>query len=1026
MSLAGPWAFRIDPEKTGERQKWQSASLPDQVNLPGTMDENRKGPLNTKKPDFEILYRLYQYYGAAWYQREVEIPENWRGKHISLFLERCHWETSLWVDDQSIGMRDSLSTPHVYDLSQSLSPGKHRITLRVDNSFKYDVGGWAHSASDQTQTRWNGVIGRMELQATDPVWIQDVQAYPDVDNQSARLKVTVGSMLPANVACSIKAGVESQVANSGIKSVEARFAVNAGLQTVDIELPLPKNTALWDEFSPALHDITLSLSGIDAGRRFGDRKVLTVGWRKLGMSLSKQFSLNDRTLYLRGTLECCIFPKTGYPPTDLASWSRIIAICQSYGLNHMRFHSWCPPEAAFEAADRLGFLLQVEAPCWVGNWGKIKERDEWVRGEIRRILDTYGNHPSFILMSMGNEPGGDYSVIHDYVKMAQSHDARHKYTAGTGWGAGAADDFIVTQEGRGVRGPGTSHDIQSLFAKKTRPVISHEIGQWAVYPNFDEMKKYDGILRAKNFEIVQDDLKAKGMLALAPQFVRSSGLFMAQLYKEEIELLLRTRGHGGFQLLDLHDFPGQGTSLIGILDPFWDSKGFISPEEWRRFCSPTVPLLRLNKRTFTANEALSAQVDIAHFGARDLRKAEPIWSIADDAGRVIANGAFPLQTIPTGQLTALGLIETSLSESSATRRLTVSVGVKNSAVLNAWRIWVYPAEVQTNIPPGILFAREWNDAARQALADGGKVLLSPDRFSLAQSIQGSFKPVFWNPVMFKGGPNTMGILCDPRHPALALFPTDMQTDWQWFDLLENSRSVVLDGLPADFTPIVRVVDNYVRNRKLGNLFEARIGKGRLIVSSIDLAGKLDRRPANRQMLHSLLAYMESDAFKPSSELTIEQIGSLFRSSEQGVLVRNGAKVVRVDSEDAESQNTADKAIDGEPNTIWHTEWVKAKPGFPHEIVIDMQKTMALSGFRMLPRQDMANGWISRYEFYVGQDGKTWGAPAASGAFDQDDQEKVVKFPAIQTGRFIKLVALEGVNGNPFAAVAELDVTPAKP
>jgi hypothetical protein len=911
-------------------------------------------------------------------------------------------------------------------LSQALSPGKHRITLRIDNSFKYDVGGWAHSASDQTQTRWNGVIGRMELCATDPVWIQDVQVYPDVDGGAAKIKVTVGSQMQSQAACKIKTSVASQSSQAPFPDVETRFTANTGLQIVEINLPLPKDVALWDEYSRALYDLTFSLSASDGALRYNDQKVVTTGFRQIGLSLSRQFRMNDRTLYLRGTLECCIFPKTGYPPADVASWSRIIGICQSYGLNHMRFHSWCPPEAAFIAADQLGFLFQVEAPCWVGNWGKIKERDDWVRVEIQRILDVYGNHPSFILMSMGNEPGGDLKVIHDYVAMAQSHDPRHKYTAGTGWGAGAADDYIITHEGRGIRGPATSQDIQSVFAKKTRPVISHEIGQWTAYPNFDEMKKYDGVLRAKNFEIVESDLKAKGMLGLAPQFVRATGLLMAQLYKEEIELLLRTRGHGGFQLLDLHDFPGQGTSLIGILDPFWDSKGFIAPEEWRQFCSATVPLLRLNKRTFAADETLSAQVDIAHYGARDWANAEPAWSIRNDSGREIASGGFPLQTIPTGYLTALGLVETSLSKAPAPGRLTVTVGLKNSPACNTWSIWVYPSQAPANIPPGILLAREWNDTVRLALADGKKVLLVPERFSFAQSIQGSFKPVFWNPVMFKAGPNTMSILCDPQHPALARFPTGMQTDWQWFDLLENSRSIVLDSLPAGFTPIVRVIDNYARNHKLGNLFEARVGKGRLLVSSIDLVNKLDQRPANRQLLHSLAAYMESDAFQPSSELSPEQVGALFRSPGQCILARIGARVVRADSEDKESQNTADKAIDGEPGTFWHTEWVKAKPGYPHEIVIDMQQSMDLSGFRMLPRQDMANGWFARYAFHVSQDGKIWGEPAAKGDFIQDDQEKTVKFSAACRGRFLKLVALEGINGNPFAAVAELDVIPAKP
>ena len=109
------------------------------------------------------------------------------------------------------------------------------------------------------------------------------------------------------------------------------------------------------------------------------------------------------------------------------------------------------------------------------------------------------------------------------------------------------------------------------------PAVVHEMGQWCVYPNFDEVRKYTGPLKPKNFDIFHDSLAEHGMLDQWRDFLRASGKLQALCYKEEIEAALRTPGIGGFELLDLHDFPGQGTALVGVLDPFWESKGYITP-----------------------------------------------------------------------------------------------------------------------------------------------------------------------------------------------------------------------------------------------------------------------------------------------------------------------------------------------------------------------------------------------------------------------------------------------------------------
>ncbi|HET6454373.1 MAG TPA: hypothetical protein VFI02_08210, partial [Armatimonadota bacterium] len=177
ISLAGTWRFALDPQNVGISESWFNKSLPETVMLPGSTDSNRKGTRNTRKPDLSHPSRLYEYTGPAWYQREITIPREWKGKRITLFLERCHWETQAWLDGKPCGMQDSLCVPHVHELSAS--PGHHRLTIRVDNTIKYNVGSWAHSITEETQTNWNGIVGRMELQATPSTYIENVQVYPE-------------------------------------------------------------------------------------------------------------------------------------------------------------------------------------------------------------------------------------------------------------------------------------------------------------------------------------------------------------------------------------------------------------------------------------------------------------------------------------------------------------------------------------------------------------------------------------------------------------------------------------------------------------------------------------------------------------------------------------------------------------------------------------------------------------------------------------------------------------------------------
>jgi hypothetical protein len=978
------------------------------------MDEAKLGIANPKKPSLDDLWRPNVYEGAAWYQRQIEIPEAWRGRRVTLFLERCRWLTQAWLDGQSCGgPLDSLIAPHLHELGVGLKPGKHTLTLLVDNTKKIDLGAFVSALYGGTQGNLNGIVGKIELRATQPVWIDSLQVYPQLAGKTVVVRARIGNATGRTGSGTLKAQIRPALAE---RVVPVSWTAEGA--TVEIELPVsdPRNPPHpWDEFSPNLYELEASLDNAESARAsFGFRDLATRG---------TQFTMNGRPIFLRGTLECQVFPLTGYPPCDAASWQRIFQIEKSYGLNFIRFHSWCPPEAAFAAADLEGVMIQAEAPQANVQAGSDASRDAFTQAELLRMVRTYGNHPSFCLMTLGNEYGGNEEVLSGWIDLLVKEDPRHLYSSASAGQRTANRQWTEDTFGRGVHGPGTDHDVGGAIARESVPPVGHEIAQWVFFPNFDEMTKYTGVMQAKNFEIIRDALQAGGMLDLAPRFVEASGRQAVLLYKEEIELLLRTRGLAGFSLLDLHDYPSQGTATVGLLDPFWDSKGFISPAEHKGYCGAIMPLLRMPKRTYTTDEPFSATAEVANYGPRDLEGAQPFWTITEQHGRKIAGGMLATGLLPTGQLTPLGSIHAPLADASAPCELTVTVG--GTGFANSWNIWVYPgAGAEPQSPPGVVVSASWDEAAKAALTEGKTVLLMATNKDIHNSLAGSFLPTFWSPVWFPTQkPNTMSILCDPRHPLFALFPTGFYADWQWYDLMQDSRSLILDKTPADFRPLVQVIDNFARNHKLGSVFEARVGSGRLLVCSINLAqGK--NSPAVRQFARSLYAYLASREFQPRHELSAAILDDLFAPAETGsTLAKLGATVIRADS--GTPDHPAAQVLDDDPDSFWHTAWEPSPKPMPHEIIIDIGKPVALRGLTYLPRQDMANGRIANYEIYASQSLEDWNAPIAQGTWPDSADKQTVTLVHIVTARYLRIVAKSEVHGNAFTSAAEFDVELAK-
>lgn len=918
IDLSGEWRFEIDSLDKGVTERWFTRTLEDKIKLPGSMTTNGKGndiTVNTPwtgsivdsswffKPEYAQyrqpgnikvpfwLQPVKYYKGAAWYQKTVTIPASWKGKQVALFIERSHWETTVWVDNKPVGMQNSLATAHVFDLTKALNPGTHQLTIRVDNRIKdFNVGQNSHSISDHTQGNWNGMIGQLYIIAHPALYLEDVQLYPDLKKKQVVARIRIHNISGNPVKANLKlTAISDNPKAEKLQPLTKAIYMKGDSVNVEVIYPMGKNPLLWDEFHPNLYSFQVSLSGDGSTEEmkvnFGMRNFATRG---------TQFTINGRLTFLRGTLECAIFPKTGYPPTEIDPWMRIFKICRSYGLNHMRFHSWCPPEAAFEAADRSGFYLQIECSSWANQGATIgdgKPLDQYIYDESNRIVKAYGNHPSFCMMAYGNEPAGkNYTrYLTDFVNYWKKKDSRRLYTTAAGWPVVPDNNYNSTPEpriqawGAGLKSiinseaPKNDYDWSSIIAKWQHPIVSHEIGQWCVYPDFKEIVKYTGVLKAKNFEIFKDKLQRNGLADLADSFLLSSGKLQALCYKADIEAALRTPGFGGFQLLDLQDFPGQGTALVGVLNPFWEDKGYITGKQYSRFCNSTVPLARLSKMVYQNNEELRVPVEIANFGVVPLNNITPSWSIADISGKVLFKGNFSKTNIPLGNGIKLGEIKQELGSIAQAAKvvLTVSVG----SFQNSWELFVYPA----SLPDinNILTTSQFDTEAIETLNKGGKVLLTLKKGTLRREKGGDikigFSSIFWN-TAWTGGqpPTTLGILVDPAHPALKAFPTDYYSNWQWWDAMTHSNAIILDSVAMGLKPIVRVIDDWVTARSLGLIFECRVGRGKLIVSGIDLLSDQQERPEAKQLLYSLKSYMNSQQFNPKSLVDVEKIKTLLK------------------------------------------------------------------------------------------------------------------------------------------------------
>jgi hypothetical protein len=1012
MNLHGTWTYHKGVE--GDQHTIPVFDQANTFTMPGTTNENKIGtPLDTSKMDdkeiIKCLREEYNYLGVMWYQTTVDITKDMLIQDIELFLERVMVESRVYINGQYINRCTSLSTPHTYWITDALQPGTNTITVRVDNNDIEQIGVYASAMTVDTQTVWNGIIGRMELIPHPKRRLEDITIVPDYSRQLITVRCNIIGTFTTNE----KPVISLQAITKGKKHQISTYDIN--IESGTVELTYMMRQALpWSEFSPNVYQLNIQFDGHTYHETFGMRDVTTKG---------RQILINEVPTFFLGTLECAIFPLTGYPPTTRPYWEKIVTQLTSYGLNHIRFHSWCPPEVAFDVADQYGVYLQVEAPLWMDRWMNLMIGDKpshytYIPEESKRILSTYGNHPSLVIFSNGNELNGDFQLLSDNIKQLKQTDPRFLYTLTSNWDRpiDPMDDIFIAQtvDGVGIRGQYYHNEMASAttlafsegIARRDVPTIVHEVGQYTVFPHMDEIKKYTGSLRPVNLEYIYQTLEQKGLLPLAKDYMINSGKTSMLLYRDEIESALRTPYLGGIQLLDIHDFPGQSTAHVGLLDSFWDEKGLMEKSRFTEFSNRVVPLLELDKRVFISGERITYSISVANYLPHDIDCKMIMLELTGPDIQI--EESLYVSSIRHGNVHRYITSEMTLPNVDKAVSIQCALRICDTEYINHWTIHIMPDEEPQE---GSIFT-SLSPAFDQAVEAGERILFNPPGGLVKDAIPGGFFPVFWSPVHFtSSSPN--GLVIPKDHPIFDEFPTEEYADYRWRTLLDHSVNIPITN--KSIQPIIDVIPNFIVAERLTNLFEVEIGSARVVVTTMNVSDNLTYRHEARTLHNSILSYLKGPLKDCPNRMTLEEFKTLFLAEEDA----STSHQLKGNELGKGKPSTASSSAEDHPpylgnNGLNYTCWAAGDTEIGHYYDIDLENVYLLYGTKIVFEQ--ARNYL--YVIQVSLDGETYQTVVNQTGQTSTDQTRVDIFQA--RGRYVRLV-YNGLPNNTRAGHIAFDI-----
>ena len=846
VDLSGEWTVR-------------GRNLDGRVRLPGTLADAKLGRHMTEEdwrttkdiPQQGALMREYQYLGEAVYTRKITLSAADCARPAELFLERVMWKSEVSFDGQPLGMRDSLATPHVRAIPADLmTPGGHTISIAVDNSNRYRFSRWAHSYGPAMQSVWHGVLGRMEIREANA--LRNVRIFATAGERELAVEV------PADFVPS-----EKTVSIRGLKMLGFEKSVSPYWKDhALVKIRLSEIPESWSEFHPHLYSLELLCvkTGFRISHRFGFRTYARQG---------RTLLVNGVKTFLRGNIDNCNFALTGSPAMTKPEWIRIFrTLRDGDGINSVRFHTWTPPLAAFEAADELGLYLMPEANVWVDKaFDSLPEApdhvgyghpiDSFVRSELDRITAAYGNSPSFLSLAIGNELGKTkWDEAAKMIAAKKTDDPRRLYFVCTAREISSADDITVTHKvpklgmAREVFKPTTDWDYEDIYGRTDLPTVAHEIGQWPVYPMWDFLGKFTGLLRPWNIARHLKTAERNNAVRFNRLYHEASAKTSRLIYKDEVESFLRTPSCAGVELLNIQDFTGQGEALVGWRDPFYDLKpGYAQLPAFNTIWNVTNYLARMEKYDWTEDEAFTARLEIRNLGEKTIAAGTTFAYEID--GR--KTSVVVMAPVGAGEVGRVADVKIASAGSLGCGKHVLRFGS------NTWSFWVFPQETSASPPLGVTLTAD-PGIARKKLAEGRTVVFTGQG---RRGNRDTFRSVYWTgSKQWDWVPPlacTLGTYVFKDHQALAGFPTEDWADWQWYRLIEGARIYEIADVPESFRPITLSVNDFHFSYFSSSLFEVRVGKGRLIVCGYPIEAAV---PAAKRLRASIFDYVASGREMP--------------------------------------------------------------------------------------------------------------------------------------------------------------------
>jgi hypothetical protein len=871
------------------------------------------------------------YRDVVWFKKTFTIPAAWNQGHTWLHIGGVKPAADIWLNETFLGHTVTSRSPIKADLTGAVKYGEEN-TLAICVTWP-DVrldGVWDHDDIDW----WEGVYRSVYIEHTPNAWIDEVHIQTTTAKRTAQIDLGVGGRQSGADIQTVRCSIQPWKRASPLYAGEGKVRRDAGgMLRASVEVDM-KGARLWSPVDPYLYVAHVSLSGADGAAtdeaevRFGLREIARKGTQVL---------LNGQPIFLRGASDVHVYPESFMPPNSKEFYLKRIRLMQEYGFSYVKSCVEVFTPEYLDAADEAGFLVCQEMPFGIVEKRNIRYDpppafEKLYREELANIVRSDRNHPSVVVYSMSSEIWlGDLNQKcfrifgQDLPRITRKLNPSALVIDCTG----GFPPEVKTKYG--VR----DTDLESLFDSgrpcNELPYIFHEWHWITALPDPKVKARYRGLPSRPGGVLQMEAAAAKsGLTEELPQMVANSQKLKYVLRKAALEFARKTPGSAGYHHYLVHDI---NWCPEGVFNEFWEPPADLPAEEFKTYNANTVILLKNVPSIYENYPAcyfggadFDSPILVSHYGTQPLRRATLDWTLAC-GGKTVFRGHETAGEIACGTCLPMATIRGKLPAVDRAGTMAIEAFLRNAdgslINRNRWRLWIFPTAVPDLHGKGVVTTLAYIksvfpgvgdfDRARKPpdgkllvtdvltenvvrhLEGGGRVLLLdygwqgdlPDINRLAPQGKGfsqcglpdagawstQFRTIPYN----SNDVGNMGTVIT-NHPVLAEFPHEGWCDMQFFRMIQDLASPLdLAALrPAKIKPIIRSIGSYRQMQDKGYLFEAAVGTGKLMASSLTLAPA--DHPERRFLVGLLLKYCCGDQFAPRDKLAPETLRRYLRTT----------------------------------------------------------------------------------------------------------------------------------------------------